>query len=211
MSRKPELIKLTQNTLLTSRRKFFMNKKILGIIAASAAVLGSAIAAAPAHAQNATMDVELEVQPNVYLVTYSKLKFLVNSNDILGSSFLNNTAVYDEKLKTTTLPEGEIPAEGAVSAVSKTVTPLYRVFANSGATVTVSADEAMLRRTGTGANVNDVVSMAVEAGASKTISPGQSAFVPGDATLKFTFPGTSAPPAGAIYTGGKLKISVVSP
>lgn len=191
-----------------------MNKKILGIIAASAAVMGSAIIATPAHAQvqDPTMDVELEVQPAVYLVTYSKLKFLVNSNDILGSKYLNNAAVYDEKLGTTTLPEGEIPAAGGtVTAVSKTVTPLYKVFANSGATVTVATSVAKLQRTGGGANATDTVSMEVEAGATQKIDPNKSAFVPGNATLKFTFSGTSAPPAGAIYTGGKLKISVVSP
>ncbi len=187
-----------------------MNKKILGIIAASAAVMGSAIVASPAHAQ-ATMDVELEVQPAVYLVTYSKLKFLVNSNDILGSKFLDNTAIYDEKINSTTLPQGVLPPGTGVTAVSKSVTPLYRVYANSGATVTVSTDVATLKRTGVGANASDTVSMEVEAGATKKIDANQSTFVPGDATLKFTFPGTTAPPAGATYSGGKLKISVVSP
>ncbi|MBF2065338.1 MAG: hypothetical protein IGS39_13080 [Calothrix sp. C42_A2020_038] len=189
-----------------------MNKKILGIVAASLATVGSAIMAAPAHAQVATIDVELEVQPSIYLVTYSKLKFLVNSNDILGANFLNNTAVYDEKAGTTTLPPGELPALGTtLSPITKQITPLYRVFASSGATVRVNASNPTLRRSGTGASPTDTVTMEVADGANKTIAPNLSTFVDGNASLRFTFPGPSAPPVNAMYTGGQLQISVTSP
>jgi hypothetical protein len=193
-----------------------MNKKILGIIAASAAAIGSAIIASPADAQTANLDVELEVQPSVYLVTYSKLKLLVSSNDLLGNPSVSQTAEYDEKSGTSVLPAGSIGTPGTtLTPVTKTIKPLYRVSANSGATVTLNASNPTLVRDG-GAS-SDTVTMEVDT-ASKTKSipvSATGAFVDGDATLKFTFNGSGVPSGTTanppMYKGGRLTISVATP
>jgi hypothetical protein len=192
-----------------------MNKKILGIIAASAAVIGSAIIAAPADAQTATLDVELEVQPSVYLVTYNRLKFLISNNELQGNPSVSQTVTYDEKaLGSSTLPAGSIPTTvGSLTPVVKKISPLYRVAAPSGSTVSLTASTPTLTRQGAGASTGDIVTMSVDSGSqSKTIPTGTTGFIDGDATLNFAF--ASVPSGGSgnpKYAGGKLTISVATP
>ncbi|RUT06125.1 hypothetical protein DSM106972_033310 [Dulcicalothrix desertica PCC 7102] len=189
-----------------------MNKKIASIIAGSLAALGSAIVAAPAHAQT-TIPVEIEVQPSVYLITYNKLKFLVNENDFLAGGSVSQTVPYDEKTGETTLPAGVLPeGEAASNTISRTVSPLYRVASPAGGEVRISASDMNLERVG---RATEVVTMEVsEDTAVKEIGePDESGFFDGDVTLDFTFPATraSSRTGNPVYSGGELTISVVTP
>ncbi|NJL79364.1 MAG: hypothetical protein HC917_11865 [Richelia sp. SM2_1_7] len=102
-------------------------KKILGIFAASAAALGSAMIAAPAHAQSAILPVEVEVTPAIFLRTYSDLKFIVSQQDLQGGTSVDQTTgTYDEKAGITPLST-ETPTGSENLTVTKTV-PVYTKF-----------------------------------------------------------------------------------
>ncbi|MBW4479026.1 MAG: hypothetical protein KME54_19745 [Tolypothrix brevis GSE-NOS-MK-07-07A] len=192
-----------------------MKNKVLVIVAASAAALGSAIFAAPAHAQNATsLPVKIEVQPQIFLSTYSDLKFVVDQKDLVGAA-PDQSVAYDEsspiKPPNKVLPIGTTPFPGSIT---RAIDPLYYVWASTGTKVTVkiSATASTLTRLTPNVNPGDTVTMSVEAGDSfSTTGTGLSdnQAIAGKATLKFLF-NNGTPTAGS-YDGGQLAITVSNP
>jgi len=191
-----------------------MKNKVLAILAASAAVLGSAIFAAPAHAQNATLPVKIQVQPQIFLSTYSDLKFVVDQKDLVGAA-PDQSVAYDESSGIVppkkVLPLGTTTFAGSIT---RAINPLYYVWANTGTamTVKVTATGSTLTRQTPNVNANDTVTMSVDAGGSfSTTGTGlaDSQAIPGQATLKFLF-NNGAPTAGS-YDGGQLAITVSNP
>jgi hypothetical protein len=192
-----------------------MKNKVLVIIAASAAALGSAIFAAPANAQTATLPVTIQVQPQIYLSTYKDLKFVIDQKDLRGAA-PDQSVSYDESSgivpPNKVLPTGSTPFAGSISRV---INPLYYVWANSGTamTVKVTATGSTLTRQTPNVNTNDTVTMSVDAGGSfSTTGAGlaDSQAIAGNATLKFLFNNGVAPTAGS-YNGGQLAITVSNP
>lgn len=192
-----------------------MNKKIAAIIAGSVAALGSAIVAAPAHAQTATLPVTVTVRPAVFLRTYSDLKFVVSQQDLQGGGSVEQALSYDETSAggpqglSTTAPTGQ-----ATNTVVKTIPQLYQVWGGrASTTVAVNASQGTLTSStsGTLGGSADTVTMTVSEGASATATtPVGKTFYPGAAKLSFQF-SNPATAAGTVYTGGQLTISVTNP
>jgi hypothetical protein len=196
-----------------------MNKKILGIIAASTAVIGSAIIASPADAQTATLPVEITVRPAVFLRTYSGLKFQVSTQDLIGGGSLDQGGsagnVYDEA----NTPAGTLvatpPVGTSTDTVFKEVKPLYQLWGgSSSANVKVTASVPTLKSAGTGGiggGGDDVTMEVVEGGDLPAAMPTTGGPFLGNAKLSFKFLSPTSATAGKTYSGGELTISVVKP
>lgn len=192
-----------------------MNKKVLGFLAASAAVVGSAIFAAPARAQSADLDVEVQITPAIFLRTYSALKFTVNAQDLRGGSSVDQLAgIYDETIMNPL--STDLPPSTGDGTITKEVPVLYQVW-GTGVTdddITIAATTPELT-TGTsgGAFEGDpaTATMTATKGAltQKTASNGTSQYQEGSATIGFDF-GSSTPASGT-YTGGIVTITVANP
>ncbi|NEU76613.1 hypothetical protein PI95_029915 [Hassallia byssoidea VB512170] len=189
-----------------------MKNKVLVILAASAAALGSAIIAAPANAQTANLPVEIQIKPGVFLRTYESLKFVVSTQDLLGGKSVDQVGKYDETTGTITpLPKTAPPTE-ATTEVIRTVTPLYQVWGGTGSKVKITpTKDTLVSSTNGGLGSADTVVMSVVAGNDITTTP-TPAGTPyeGTAQLKFKFSNGNTS-SGTNYTGGQLSISVVSP
>ncbi|MEO0842146.1 MAG: hypothetical protein AAF063_24995, partial [Cyanobacteria bacterium J06643_5] len=111
-----------------------MNKKVLGLLAGTAAVVGSVISAAPVRAQSAILPVELEVTPAIFLRTYSGLKFIVSEQDLQGGNSVDQIAgVYDESPTGTITPlSTDPPSQNPTQTVTKTVPVLYQIWGGTG-------------------------------------------------------------------------------
>jgi len=188
-----------------------MKNKVLAILAASAAALGSAIFAAPANAQTANLPVEILIKPGVFLRTYESLKFSVSTQDLVGGSSVEQVGKYDETTGTITPLPRTAPAGTATDTVIKTVSPLYQVWGGTGSIVKIAPTNNTLTSSGGGGFGSDTVTMSVLEGndVTTTVTPAGTPFE-GTAKLQFKFSNrnTTAP---ASYTGGQLSISVVSP
>lgn len=188
-----------------------MNKKILGIIAASTAAIGSAIIASPAHAQ-VSLPVTVEVQPQIFLSTYKDLKFVVTQKDLSGA-VPDQSVSYDEN-GTIKPPNKVRPILGApVSTITREIDPLYYVWAPNATamTVKVGAKKSELTRTLPIADLSDKVTMSVIDGASTPLTGtglGNANAVSGKAKLEFKF---VSPPDAGTYAGGEVSITVASP
>lgn len=192
-----------------------MKNKVLVILAASAAALGSTIFAAPVDAQTATLPVKIQVQPQIYLSTYKDLKFVVDQKDLQGAA-PDQSVSYDES--SGIVPPNKVRPIGTTAfpgSISRAIDPLYYVWASTGTNVTVkvSATGNTLTRQTPNPNPSDTVTMSVEAGDSFA-TPGaglaDSQGISGKATLKFLFNNGVAPTAGS-YDGGQLAITVATP
>jgi hypothetical protein len=191
-----------------------MKNKVLAILAASAAALGSAIFAAPAHAQTATLPVTIQVQPQIYLSTYKDLKFVIDQKDLAGAA-PDQSVSYDES--TGILPPNKVRPIGATAfpgSINRIIKPLYYVWASNNIpiTVKVNATGNTLTRTTPNPNPSDTVTMSVDAGGSfPTTGAGlaDAQAIEGQATLKFLF--NNGTPSAGSYTGGQLAITVSNP
>ena len=191
-----------------------MKNKVLAILAASAAALGSGIFSAPANAQTATLPVTIQVQPQIFLSTYKDLKFVIDQKDLVGAA-PDQTVSYDES--SGILPPNKVRPLGSTAfsgSINRVINPLYYVWASSGTpmTVKVNATGNTLTRQTPNVNANDTVTMSVDAGGSfPTTGAGlaDAQGIQGQATLKFLF-NNGTPTAGS-YTGGQLAITVSNP
>ncbi|MBW4568831.1 MAG: hypothetical protein KME31_12630 [Tolypothrix carrinoi HA7290-LM1] len=189
-----------------------MKNKVLVILAASAAALGSAIIAAPANAQTANLPVEIQVKPGVFLRTYESLKFVVSTQDLLGGKSVEQVGKYDETTGTITPLLRTPPTGESTDEVIKTISPLYQVWGGTGSTVKITpTKDTLVSSGGGGLGSADTVLMSVEQGndVTTTATPAGTPFE-GTAKLKFKFSNRNTS-AGTSYTGGQLSISVVSP
>ena len=191
-------------------------KKILGIFAASAAALGSAmIAAAPVNAQSAVLPVEVEVTPAIFLRTYQNLKFVVSQQDLQRGTSVQQSGSYNEKSGIDPLSTA-FPSGQATDTVKKVIPRLYQVWgANTGTNVEVSASKATLTSGtgggGFGGGAPETVTMTVTPGALVDArNPAGASYKEAPATLDFKFTNPNAA-SGTTYTGGEITIRVTNP
>ncbi len=201
-----------------------MNKKVLGLLAASAAVVGSAIFAAPARAQTAVLPVEIEVTPQVFLRTYEGLKFVVSQQDLQGTGSVEQQQgnIYDEKAGTGTLSTDAPDGQSGNGTVQKIVPRLYQLWGNTGANVEIVASQNTLQDSngatggggsfGGGTPSTDTVTITqVTKGTEEQKQNANNVqYREGSAAFDFTFSNPSAGSA-TTYTGGEITIRVVNP
>ena len=108
-----------------------MNKKVLGLLAASAAVIGSAFFATPARAVQQEVDVNLTVDEVLFLRTFQTIDLKVSQGELSGGGdkdfnqrSTDGTALID--VETPTGVEGIAGGE----TVTKEVKELYAVWGN---------------------------------------------------------------------------------
>ncbi|MBF2015629.1 MAG: hypothetical protein IGS23_10600 [Rivularia sp. T60_A2020_040] len=190
-------------------------KKILGIFAASAAALGSAMIAAPVHAQSAILPVEVQITPAIFLRTYSDLKFIVSQQDLQGGRSVDQDAgSYDERAGITPLST-ETPTGSENLTVTKTVPVLYQIWGGStNPDVEVTASKDTLTgpgSTGIGGGSSTPVRMTVIEGDIESATNGTGTnYKQASAGFEFTFP-TSNIAQGTTFTGGEVTIRIVNP
>ncbi|MEA5593962.1 hypothetical protein [Rivularia sp. UHCC 0363] len=190
-------------------------KKILGIFVASAAALGSAMISAPAHAQTATLPVQVEITPAIFLRTYSELRFTVSPQDLRGGRSVDQDAgIYNEKAGITPLVT-TAPSGTSTDTVAKSIPRLYQVWGNNvtADNIEIAASQPTLTSgtSGTGfPGSSETVTMSATKGTLTPVSiPGGGGYQEGSATLNFKFanPNTTS----GTYSGGVLTIRVTNP
>ncbi|WP_414619160.1 hypothetical protein [Calothrix sp. CCY 0018] len=190
-------------------------KKILGIFAASAAALASAMISAPVNAQSAFLPVEIKVTPAIYLRTYSDLKFEVSATDLTtGRSVDQDAGSYEEGGNITGLST-DTPTGAEDLIVTKQIPILYQLWGSTAsADVDLIATKTELRASASGGfsgGAGTPVTMTVTEGPleNKT-NAATAAYKTGSASFDFTFP-SSTIGADTTFTGGEVEIRIVTP
>lgn len=190
-------------------------KKILGIFAASAAALGTAMIAAPVHAQSAFLPVEIKVTPAIYLRTYSDLKFEVSATDLTtGRAVDQDGGSYQEGGNITALTT-ETPTGSENLTVTKNVPILYQLWGSSdSADVDLVASKPNLTAGASGGGIggsSSTVEMTVTEGDLENKTNADTIpYKTGSASFGFTFPSSSIG-ADTTFSGGEVEIRIVTP
>jgi hypothetical protein len=125
-----------------------MNKKILGIIAGIATV-GSAVFAAPAHAVTQDVDLEVSIQPSVYLRTFQTIQLQITQGDLGAAKEKDfNATPITDGTTALTLTRPTL-GQGANTTVTKNVKELFAVWSNSGKPVNVTVTPVANNAAGT--------------------------------------------------------------
>lgn len=199
-----------------------MNKKILGLIAASVAVVGTAFSAAPAKANvEQQVEVEVNVAPALFLRTFDKVEINVTAN---GTAASKNTVAGGpvEGLTAEELTEGGPGSLSSVNEITKEIPTLYAVWGNEGTvdvTVEPTAGDDILDLQGTAltglANAAQITGATAILPANNTLDPDVA--VVGGATVDIafgrknsagTFTAGSNASAGK-YTGASITVRAV--
>lgn len=116
-----------------------MNKKVLGLLAASAAVVSSAIFAAPARAVKQDVNVNLTVDEVLFLRTFETVELRVSQGELNGNpdseTEASGTTDGTDQIDLTAPLLG---AESTATSITKSVQELYAVYGNSSITPTVT-------------------------------------------------------------------------
>ncbi|MEL7245135.1 MAG: hypothetical protein AAGM40_22770, partial [Cyanobacteria bacterium J06573_2] len=116
-----------------------MNKKVLGFLAASAAVVGSAIFAAPARAVKQDVNVNLTVDEVLFLRTFDTVELRVSQGELNGDAGSETEAVGTTDGTTQlNLDSPTLGRESNATSITKSVQELYAVYGNSTITPTVT-------------------------------------------------------------------------
>jgi hypothetical protein len=190
-----------------------MNRKFIGILAASAAFLGSAIVAAPAKATEAEVGVNITVQPAMFLRTFSTLELNISQGELGGTDKGPNIVPVSDGNTAIDRTAPESFGGGTSGTVIKPVKEIFALWGNSGnkatVNVTVAPQGDVLTRVGTGTGVKPTAKMtALATNNTKTFDDSGEPLV-GGADLTFTFSGTRGASAGR-YEGGKLLVRAVA-
>ncbi|MCV3212596.1 hypothetical protein OGM63_03455 [Plectonema radiosum NIES-515] len=115
-----------------------MKNKVLAILAASAAALGSAIFAAPAHAVEQNVDVNVTIQPTIYLRTFKTINLQISQGDLgaIDKDYDPSNTTDGSAILSRIAPANL--ARGTQTEVTKNVKELFAVWSNSGKAVTVT-------------------------------------------------------------------------
>ncbi|KYC38344.1 hypothetical protein WA1_39130 [Scytonema hofmannii PCC 7110] len=180
-------------------------KKVLAILT-SAVALGSAIFAAPANAVNQDVNVEITIQPTMYLRTFQNVKLQVTQGDLgAQDKDFNSTPDTDgNTLIDQTKPN--ITAGTNLSAVVKNVKELFAVWSNSstGVNVTVTPVTKVLTNTVDGTAATLTSSTAV---INTTGNPTLTKALVGGANLTFDL--SQANQSGT-YKGGVIRVEALA-
>ena len=115
-----------------------MKNKVLVILVASAAVLGSTIFVAPANAVEQNVDVNVTIQPTIYLRTFKTVNLQITQGNLGATEKDYNTV---ETTDGSNILDRTAPAtisKGGNPEVTKSVKELFAVWSNSGKAITVT-------------------------------------------------------------------------
>ncbi|MBV6625203.1 MAG: hypothetical protein KI793_20135 [Rivularia sp. (in: Bacteria)] len=116
-----------------------MNKKVLGLLAASAAVVGSTIFAAPARAVKQDVSVNLTVDEVLFLRTFETVELRVSQGELNGdTSAETDYAGTTDGTDQIDLTAPQLQSESTATSIQKSVDELYAVYGNSSVTPTVT-------------------------------------------------------------------------
>ncbi|MEA5572756.1 hypothetical protein [Calothrix sp. UHCC 0171] len=194
-----------------------MNKKILGIIAAGAAALSSAIFAAPANAVQQDVNVEVTIQPGIFLRTFQNVKLQITQGELgaaLEKDFNPGVTDTDGTTKLTLLPRPQVGV-GTQPTVTKKVNELFAVWSNGGkpinVTVTPVANSAagapkatILTNTADPASEILLTNVTVNNGSGTPVNANTP--IVGGVDLTFDVSAASA----GVHTGGKLTVEALA-
>jgi hypothetical protein len=203
-----------------------MKNKALVILAASAAALGSAIFAAPANAVQQEVEVQVTIQPALYLRTFKTIKLDITQGDLakanggtlkesdfMGDEGVGGSAVTTGEQLINNIRSGGIGGGGTADTVTKTVKQLYAVWGNTaaGKSVTVTVTPVVKDLLKDGTSTTEKITL-------DTITPTTGSFTTGavnstttgkvggiDMTFKLNGAGEGT------YTGGKISVNAVVP
>ncbi len=199
-----------------------MNKKVLGLIAASITLFGTAISATPARANaQRDVDVEVNVAPALFLRTFDRVVINVTANGTEASTDTVPGGDVDT-LTAQQLTQGGPGSLSSVQQITKEIPNLFAVWGNEGTvevTVNPTPGNNILALQGTAptglANRARISNASVTfASANKNLDPEEA--VVGGATVDIEFLRaaaggslTSANASAGQYTGGKLTVRAV--
>lgn len=208
-----------------------MNKKVLTLLAASAAVLGSAIFAAPASAVKQEVDVDITVDEVLFLKTFDKVELRITQNELSGDftveSGTEGTTDGSTQLNLSGVSLGD---EATSTEVTKDVNELYAVYSNSRDNVPqvrVKADPTANRLYLDGDTTEDFALMTVEEDdftenardadsedVEESVTDGAVPVLIGGVQLKFQFKEDADTNVDEVqagnYTGGRLIVEAIS-
>lgn len=181
-----------------------MKRKFLGILAASLSAVSSIIISAPANAVEQEVNVEITIQPTMFLRTFENISLDITQGDLGANDkdFDPTNPTTDGNTSLTVNPRPSLADGGELSAVPKQVKELYAVWANSGTSVDVTIEATQATLTSTA----DSVSTAIITGVTPTEAGGSpTATQPLVGGADFTFDLTNATATGT-YNGGVIRV-----
>lgn len=181
-----------------------MKTKFLAILAASLSAVGSIIIGAPANAVEQEVNVEITIQPTMFLRTFENISLDITQGDLGANDkdFDPNNTTTDGNASITLTPRPSLVDGSDLSAVQKQVKELYAVWANSGTTVDVTIEATQDTLT----NTVDGISTALITGVTPTEPTGSpTATQPLVGGADFTFDLTNATATGT-YNGGMVRV-----
>ncbi|MGB3651078.1 MAG: hypothetical protein WBA41_07685 [Rivularia sp. (in: cyanobacteria)] len=208
-------------------------KKILGIFVASVAVIGSAIFAAPAQAQNSeTIDVQVTVDPVLYLQTFETVNLRISQEDLGAGAQSSKMGIQTGQTSIEEiLDDTLVPGAGNKTDYTTQSMDLYAVLGNSSTpvNVTVRVDDTegtdgttgeKLTNTDENGNVASAIMTIANGATFDSIIPEGESMVTGQVQLTFDFfrqqttstgsVDIEAVPRAGLYTGGKLIVEAQS-
>lgn len=181
-----------------------MKNKFLGIFAASVSAIANIIIAAPANAVEQEVNVEITIQPTMFLRTFENISLDITQGDLGASDkdFDPNNPTTDGNTSLTLTPRPSLTDGSQLDAVQKQVKELYAVWANSGTSVDVSIEAIQDTLTST----TDGTSTATITAVTPTEASGSpTATQPLVGGADFTFDLTGAAATGT-YSGGMVRV-----
>ncbi|MDJ0696114.1 hypothetical protein [Mastigocoleus sp. MO_188.B34] len=180
-----------------------MKTKFLAIIAASLSAVGSIIAGVPANAVEQEVNVEITIQPTMFLRTFENISLDITQGDLgANDKDFDTNPTTDGNTSLTVTPRPSLTDGSELLAVQKQVKELYAVWANSGTEVNVSIEATQDTLT----NTTDGVSTAIITEVTATEPNGQpTATQPLVGGANFTFNLTNATATGT-YNGGVVRV-----
>ncbi|MEM7554391.1 MAG: hypothetical protein AAF378_09875 [Cyanobacteria bacterium P01_A01_bin.84] len=182
-----------------------MNNKFLGIIAASVTAIGSTIISAPANAVEQNVNIDINIQPTMYLRTFQNVSLQITQGD-LGAQDKDFDPTNNTTNGTTAIDQAR-PTLGAgnQTQVTKNVQELFAVWGTGDAVnVTVTATQDTLTHTD-GVSTAEISTITANGNSSGT----PSATVPIVGGADITFDLTNATNPGQ-YSGGILKVEALA-
>ena len=203
-----------------------MNKKVLGLLAASAAVASTAIFASPARAVKQNVNVNLTVDEVLYLRTFEDVELRVSQSELgdgnpEAESEAIGTTDGTNQLDVTGVTVGD---ESDATFVTKEVTELYAVYSNGDADdidvqVTVDPNGRVLTNVDDdeftaemSIENDDILSARNDALDEIDYDDGDEAKRIGGVELRFDFfeDGDENPPQAGRYEGGVIVVEAIS-
>ncbi|MGB3640233.1 MAG: hypothetical protein WBA39_22050 [Rivularia sp. (in: cyanobacteria)] len=199
-----------------------MNKKVLGLLAASAAVVGSAIFAAPASAVKQQVNVNLTVDEVLYLKTFDTVELRVSPSE-LGSAVESEASGTTDGTNLLDVTGVILGDESSLTSVEKEITELYAVYSNGNATdvkvrVTVDPEAKELTNveddeiTAEMSVVDDTIRSNRDLGDTDFGADDDEPSLIGGVRLKFDFKddGDEEAPQAGRYEGGRVIVEAIS-